>query len=255
MQASKRAGGSAEGSVDPTEVAKFEAMAAEWWDPSGRAGPLHRLNPCRLDYIANQIAGEFDRDRTARRPLSGLRVLDIGCGGGLVSEPLARLGADVVGADAGAENIGAARAHAEAAGLTIDYRATTAEALAAAGEDFDAVLALEIVEHVADPGAFLQTCGAMVRPGGVMIVTTLNRTAKAWTLAVFGVERVLRWLPPGTHDWTKFLTPEDLAAKLEAAGLDVVDRKGMVLDPLSGSFRLSADNLDVNYAMTAVKRG
>jgi 2-polyprenyl-6-hydroxyphenyl methylase/3-demethylubiquinone-9 3-methyltransferase len=243
----------AETSVEADEVAKFEAMAAEWWDPAGRAAPLHRMNPCRLDYVADQIAAEFDRDRRAPSPFAGLRLLDIGCGGGLMAEPMARLGADVLGADAAEANVRAARAHAEASGLAIDYRATTAEALAAGGETFDVVLAMEIVEHVADPRAFLATCGALLRPGGLVICSTLNRTAKAFALAVVGAERVLRWLPVGTHDWRKFLTPGELADMLAAGGLEVVDRKGMVFDPLSGAWRLSPRDLSVNHVAAAVK--
>lgn len=241
--------------VDAGEIAKFEAMAAEWWDERGTAAPLHRMNPCRLDYITRQIAAEFDRDRSVPAPFAGLRVADIGCGGGLLSEPMARLGAEVVGADAGAENIGVARAHAAAAGLTIDYRATTAEALAAAGEGFDVLLAMEIVEHVPDPRAFLAACAGLLRPGGLMICSTLNRTAKAWALAVFGAERVMRWLPAGTHDWSKFLSPDELAEMLRDAGLEVVDRKGMVFDPLSGDWAISERDLSVNHVAAAVKPG
>ena len=242
-------------SVTPGEVAKFEAMAAEWWDPAGKAGPLHEMNPCRLDYVTRQIAAEFDRDRTAPAPFAGLRILDIGCGGGLLTEPMARLGAEGVGADAGEENIGVARAHAQGAGLAIDYRVTTAEALAAGGESFDAVLAMEIVEHVPDPRGFLAACGGLLRPGGLMLCSTLNRTARAWALAVVAAERILGWLPRGTHDWSKFLTPDELAEMLRGAGLEVVDRKGMVRDPLSGDWSLSPRDLSVNYVVAAVKPG
>ena len=242
-------------SVTPGEVAKFEAMAAEWWDPAGKAAPLHEMNPCRLDYVTRQIAAEFDRDRTAPAPFAGLRILDIGCGGGLLTEPMARLGAEVVGADAGEENIGVARAHAQAAGLAIDYRVTTAEALAAGGESFDAVLAMEIVEHVPDPRNFVAACSGLLRPGGLILCSTLNRTVKAWALAVVAAERILGWLPRGTHDWSKFLTPDELAEMLRGAGLEVVDRKGMVRDPLSGEWSLSQRDLSVNYAIAAVKPG
>jgi len=240
-------------SVDSGEVAKFEAMAAEWWDASGKAAPLHALNPCRLDYIAAQIEAEFGRDRRAAEPFAGLDLLDIGCGGGLVAEPMARLGATVTGADAAAGNIAAARAHAEQMGLAIDYRATTAEGLVAEGRDFDVVLALEIVEHVADPAAFLVTCGRLLRPGGLLICSTLNRTARAFALAVVGAERVLGWLPRGTHDWSKFQSPDTLAERMRAAGLVPVDRRGMVFQPMSGAWRLSATDLSVNYIMAATK--
>ncbi|MFC0202472.1 bifunctional 2-polyprenyl-6-hydroxyphenol methylase/3-demethylubiquinol 3-O-methyltransferase UbiG [Paracoccus rhizosphaerae] len=238
-------------SIDPAEIAKFEAMAAEWWDLNGKFRPLHLMNPLRLDYIADQIAAEFGRDRRGLRPFEGLRVLDIGCGGGLVSEPMARLGAEVVGADATEVNIGVARAHADQQGLEIDYRATTAEALADAAEVFDVVLALEIVEHVADPAAFVATCQRLVRPGGLVIVSTLNRTARSFGAAILGAEWIMRWLPRGTHDWARFITPDELAAKAERAGLVVADRRGMVFNPITFGWRLSDRDLSVNYILTA----
>ena len=238
-------------SIDSAEIAKFEAMAAEWWDPRGKFRPLHLMNPLRLDYIADQIAAEFGRDRRGLRPFGGLRVLDIGCGGGLVAEPMARLGAEVVGADAAQGNVAVARLHAEQQGLEIDYRATTAEALAAGGERFDAVLALEIVEHVADPSAFVATCRDLVRPGGLLILTTLNRTARSFAAAILGAEWIMRWLPRGTHDWRRFITPDELAAMAEQAGLTVEDRRGMVFNPLTFGWLLSDRDLSVNYVLTA----
>ncbi|WP_413855790.1 bifunctional 2-polyprenyl-6-hydroxyphenol methylase/3-demethylubiquinol 3-O-methyltransferase UbiG, partial [Albidovulum sp.] len=201
---------SATSTVDPAEVAKFEAMAAEWWNPHGKFRPLHMMNPVRLGYITAQIAAEFGRDLTAPNPFSGLRILDIGCGGGLLSEPMARLGAHVVGADAAERNIPVARIHAEEQGLDIDYRHTTAEALAAGGEVFDVVLAMEIVEHVADPAAFLLTCQTLMKPGGLIVSSTINRNPKSFMMAIVGAEWVMRWLPKGTHDWAKFITPAEL---------------------------------------------
>ena len=240
--------------VDPAEVAKFEAMAAEWWDPNGKFKPLHMLNPCRLDYITSQIASEFDRDLSVRLPFTGLRILDIGCGGGLLSEPMARLGASVVGADPATRNIPVAQLHAEQSGLTIDYRLTTAEDLAAAGERFDVVLNMEVVEHVPDPQSFLTACQMLLKPGGLMICSTLNRNAKSFGMAIVGAEWVMRWLPKGTHDWRKFITPDELADFITKAGLDPVDRKGMVFNPIAWSWSLSARDLSVNYVTTSVKR-
>ena len=240
--------------VDPAEVAKFEAMAAEWWDPNGKFKPLHMLNPCRLDYITSQIASEFDRDLTTPLPFTGLRILDIGCGGGLLSEPMARLGADVVGADPATRNIPVAQLHAEQSGLSIDYRLTTAEDLAAAGERFDVVLNMEVVEHVPNPQSFLTACQTLLKPGGLMICSTLNRNAKSFGMAIVGAEWVMRWLPKGTHDWRKFITPDELAVFITKAGLDPVDRKGMVFNPIAWSWSLSARDLSVNYVTTSVKR-
>jgi 2-polyprenyl-6-hydroxyphenyl methylase/3-demethylubiquinone-9 3-methyltransferase len=241
-------------SINPAEVAKFEAMAAEWWDPNGKFKPLHMLNPVRLDYITRQIAAEFDRDLTAAQPFAGLRILDIGCGGGLLSEPMARLGATVVGADAAPRNIPVAQLHAEQSGLTIDYRNTTAEDIAASGERFDVVLNMEVVEHVADPQTFLTTCQTLLKSGGLMVCSTLNRNPKSFAMAIIGAEWVMRWLPKGTHEWSKFITPDELYAMLRTAGLDPVDRKGMVFNPLGWSWSLSSRDLSCNYVTASVKR-
>lgn len=243
-----------ETTVDAAEVAKFEAMAAEWWDPAGKFRPLHQMNPCRLDYITRQIGAEYGRDLTKPLPFAGLRILDIGCGGGLLSEPMARLGATVVGADAAARNIPVARIHAEQSGLTIDYRHTTAEALAAEGERFDVVLNMEVVEHVADPLAYLTACHDLLKPGGLMICSTLNRNAKSFALAIVGAEWVMRWLPKGTHDWQKFITPDELYGLIRRAGLEPVDRKGMVFNPVSWRWSLSDRDLSVNYVTASIRR-
>ncbi len=241
--------------IDPAEVAKFEAMAAEWWDTEGKFKPLHLMNPCRLDYITSQIAAEFDLDLQTALPFAGLRILDIGCGGGLLSEPMARLGAEVVGADAAPRNIPVAQLHAEQSGLVIDYRNTTAEALAAAGEQFDVVLNMEVVEHVADPLGYLTACQQLLKPEGLMICSTLNRNAKSFVMAIVGAEWVMRWLPKGTHDWAKFITPDELYGLIKAAGLEPVDRKGMVFNPVSWKWALSSRDLSVNYVTASVKRG
>jgi 2-polyprenyl-6-hydroxyphenyl methylase / 3-demethylubiquinone-9 3-methyltransferase len=240
-------------SVDAAEVAKFEAMAAEWWNPEGKFKPLHMLNPCRLDYITTQIAAQFGRDLAGQRPFAGLRLLDIGCGGGLLCEPMARLGAEVVGADAAARNIPVARLHAEQSGLAIDYRVTTAEDLVAAGETFDVVLNMEVVEHVADPQSYTNACAALLRPGGLMVCSTLNRNPKSYVMAIIGAEWVMRWLPKGTHDWRKFITPDELQAMIRKAGLAPVDRKGMVFNPVRWSWSLSDRDLSCNYVTASVK--
>ena len=239
--------------VDPAEVAKFQAMADEWWDPAGKFKPLHMMNPVRLDYVVRQVAGEFDRDPAASRPFEGLRLLDIGCGGGLLCEPMARLGATVVGADAAERNIPVAQLHAEQSGLDIDYRHTTAEAMAAAGEQFDVVLNMEVVEHVSDPLAYLTACRQLLRPGGLHLCSTINRNPKSFAMAIVGAEWVMRWLPKGTHDWSKFITPDELFDLMRKAGLEPVDRKGYVFNPVSWQWSISDRDLSVNYVTAAIR--
>jgi 2-polyprenyl-6-hydroxyphenyl methylase/3-demethylubiquinone-9 3-methyltransferase len=236
--------------VDDAELARFSALAGEWWDPRGKMAPLHKFNPVRVAYIRDVACRRFGRDAKRLDCLKGLRMLDIGCGGGILSEPLARLGAEVVGADPADANIEAARLHAADGGLAIDYRATTAEALSAAGERFDVVLAMEVVEHVADVNLFVRLTAAMVKPGGLMVAATLNRTLKSFALAIVGAEYVLRWLPRGTHRWDKFVTPNELEIALELGGLRVIDETGVVYNPLADRWRLAAD-MDVNYMLTA----
>ena len=230
--------------VDEGEIERFSALAETWWDPEGPMKPLHRLTPARMRYLSERLARHFGRESGAGA-LEGLSLLDIGCGGGLVSEPLARLGADVTGVDAAAKNIEAAKLHAAEGGLKIDYRHGT-EALAEKGERFDAVLALEIIEHVADPPLFVRSIAEMVKPGGLVIFSTLNRTAKSYALAIVGAEYVLDWLPRGTHDHRKFVKPSELARFCREAGLEITDLTGMVFSPLSG-WSLNAKDLDVNY--------
>ena len=242
-----------QGTVDASEIAKFEAMAAEWWDPNGKFKPLHMLNPCRLDYITRQIAAEFDRDLSEAAPFKGLRLLDIGCGGGLLSEPMARLGAEVIGADAAEKNLPVARIHAEQSGLEIDYRHTTAEALAEAGEQFDVVLNMEVIEHVADPASYLAACHDLLKPGGLHICSTVNRNPKSYAVAILGAEYVMKWLPKGTHEWHKFITPDELLSLLEGANLKPVDKKGFVFNPLLWSWSISDRDLSVNYVTSSLK--
>ena len=238
-------------SIDPDEVAKFSAMAADWWNPRGKFRPLHKFNPVRLRFIRETAEQHFGLASGLKEPLKGLRLLDIGCGGGLVCEPMTRLGAAVTGVDASEKNIKTAMTHAQEQGLDIDYRAGTAEGLIDGGEtQFDIVLNLEVVEHVADPHAFLKDTASLVKPGGLMIVATLNRTAKALATAVVGAEYVLGWLPRGTHDWSKFVTPDEATAGLKAAGMDVEPPNGVSYSPLSDSWKISSDT-KVNYMIVA----
>jgi len=238
--------------VDAGEVERFSALSQEWWNPQGKMGVLHKFNPVRLGYIKQAACRHFERDGKRLDALAGLRILDIGCGGGLLSEPLARLGAAVVGADPAEANIEAARLHAEENGVSVDYRTTTAEALADAAERFDVVLAMEVVEHVADIGLFVKRCAEMVKPGGLMIAATLNRTLKSFALAIVGAEYVLRWLPRGTHRWDKFVTPNELEAALARHGLSVTDETGVIYNLIADRWQISTD-MDVNYMVVAKK--
>ena len=236
--------------IDPAEVDRFSRLAAEWWNPKGKFKPLHKFNPVRLTYIRDTVCAHFGRDPKAAAPFAGLRLLDIGCGGGLLSEPMARLGAGVVGADASETNIEVAKIHAAQSGVGVDYRATTSEALQEAGETFDVILNMEVVEHVADVDLFLKSCAAMVRPGGLMFVATINRTVKAWGLAIVGAEYVLGWLPRGTHRYDKLVRPPEIDAALAGTGVEVFDRSGVFYNVLADQWRLSRD-MDVNYMVVA----
>lgn len=238
--------------VDPAEIEKFRRMAEEWWDPRGKFRPLHRFNPVRLQFLKDRLCRHFGRDKLADKPLAALRLLDIGSGGGLVAEPLTRLGAEVVGIDATARNVEVARLHAAEGGLSIDYRHAAAEELAAAGEVFDAVLALEIVEHVASLEAFIDASARLTSPGGLLVVATLNRTLKAFGLAIVGAEYVLGWLPKGTHDWRKFVRPSELEAAMRASGLTLAETTGVSYNPLLDRWSLGSD-LDVNYLAVATR--
>jgi len=238
------------GTVNPDEVARFSRVAGQWWDPRGPMAALHRFNPVRLAYIRDRAAAHFDRDPTRLDSLAGLRVLDIGCGGGILCEPLARLSATVVGADPAERNIAVARQHAAQSGLAIDYRTSSAEALAQAGETFDIVLAMEVVEHVTDVGPFIALTAAMVKPGGLLFVATLNRTTKSFALAIVGAEYILRWLPRGTHQWDKFVTPDELEIAIEQAGLHISDDTGVIYNLFADRWQLSND-MDVNYMVVA----
>lgn len=238
--------------IDQAEVDRFTAMAAEWWNPSGKFKPLHKFNPVRIRYIRDKAAAHFGRDANSHKPLEGLRVLDIGCGGGLLSEPMARMGATVIGADASERNIGIASTHAAQTGVNVDYRAVTAEQLASEGEKFDIILNMEVVEHVADVDFFITTCASMVKPGGMMFVATINRTMKAMALAIIGAEHVLRWLPKGTHQYEKLVRPEELEKPLTASGMQIDERTGVFFNPLMNQWNLSKD-MDVNYMMLATR--
>lgn len=238
--------------INPDEIGKFHKMAEEWWDPNGKFRPLHKFNPVRLRYIREHVLAHFGRDASPMRPFEGLRFLDIGCGGGLLCEPMARLGATVVGADAGEKNVKIAALHAEQSGLDIDYRATTSEALAEAGEQFDVVLNMEVVEHVADVPLYLQSCCNLVKPGGLMVVATINRTARAYALAIVGAERVLRWLPRGTHQYDKLVTPEEIISITGRNGMKVIDKTGVMFNPLRNEWGKSRD-MAVNYMLLLEK--
>jgi len=236
--------------INAAEIAKFSAMADDWWDPTGDFKPLHKFNPVRLTYIRDWALKHFDRVENQRQPLQGLTVLDIGCGGGLLTEPLTRLGASVTGIDAGAKNIAVAKVHAERSGLSIDYRETTSEALAAEGAKFDIVLNMEVVEHVDNVPLYMKSCADLVAPGGLLFSATINRTARALAFAKFGAEYVLRWLPRGTHDWNKFLTPDELKALITRNGLKISDETGVVFHPLADEWRKSRD-MGINYMVLA----
>jgi len=238
--------------IDQAEVDRFTAMAAEWWNPAGKFKPLHKFNPVRIRYIRDKAAAHFGREANSHKPLEGLRVLDIGCGGGLLSEPMARMGATVIGADASERNIGIATTHAAQSGVNVDYRAVTAEQLAAEGEKFDIILNMEVVEHVSDVDFFITTCASMVKPGGMMFVATINRTMKAMALAIVGAEYVLRWLPKGTHQYEKLVRPEELEKPLLASGMQIDERTGVFFNPLMNQWNLSRD-MDVNYMMQATR--
>ena len=237
--------------VDQSEVEFFAKIADTWWDPKGPFKPLHILNPCRLGFIRQEVERHFDLESGLKKPLTGKRLLDIGCGGGLISEPMCRLGADVVAVDASEKNIKTASHHAAQGGLEIDFRNNTAEALAEAGEKFDIIVNMEVIEHVADVDAFLAACRTLLKPGGLMLLSTINRTAKAYLFAIVGAEHILRWLPVGAHDWNKFLKPEELKAHLQKAGFSASAPTGFVFNPLMQKWKLSHRDVAVNFAMTA----
>jgi 2-polyprenyl-6-hydroxyphenyl methylase / 3-demethylubiquinone-9 3-methyltransferase len=236
--------------IDEAEVERFSALAAEWWDPRGKMAPLHKFNPVRIGYVRDQAAARFDRDPKRLDSMKGLHILDIGCGGGILCEPLARLGAATTGVDPAEANIEAAKAHAAQSGLAIDYRCSTAEVLAEQGEQFDLVLAMEVVEHVTDVPLFVASCASLVKPGGLMIAATLNRTLKSFALAIVGAEYILRWLPVGTHRWDKFVTPNELEIAMEQSGLRVLHEQGVIYNLIADRWQLSSDT-DVNYMLTA----
>jgi len=238
--------------VDPAEVAKFSRLSDEWWDPNGKMAPLHKINPLRLSYIRDAACRKFDRNAKSLSCLSGLRIVDIGCGAGLLCEPFTRLGAQVIGIDPSATNIAAARLHADKGHLSIDYRCTSVEQMDVR-ERFDIVLAMEVVEHVSDVSKFLNRCAAMLKPGGMMVISTINRNWKSFALAIVGAEFILRWLPRGTHQWEKFVTPDELAHHLDSNRLAITDQTGVVYSPFADRWSLSSD-MDVNYMVVAEAR-
>ena len=239
--------------IDNNEISKFQAMADEWWDPNGKFKPLHMLNPCRLQYIVDQIAIHFDLSLTKKKPFRGFSLLDIGCGGGLLSEPMARMGANVLGADAADKNLPIAQAHAKQSNLAIDYRHTTVEELVEKAERFDVILNMEVIEHVANPSSYLVACSQLLKPSGLMICSTINRNVKSYLNAIIGAEYIMRWLPKGTHDWNKFITPDELSSLLVESGLRLIDKKGFSFDKISWRWSVSNKDLSINYVTTSVK--
>ena len=254
MSAQTQTAETAYSSIDPEEVEQFSRIAEEWWDPNGKFKPLHQINPLRIGYIRDHVCKALGRDPKSMRAFEGLEMLDIGCGGGLICEPMARMGASVTGIDASEKNIKTASIHAEQSGLSIDYRATTAEDLGAEKKQYDVVLALEIIEHVVDPQAFIDACAALVKPGGILIMTTINRTAKSFAFAIVGAEYVLRLLPRGTHQWEKFVKPSEMAQGLQRNAFAILNQSGMVMNPLRWEWKLSEKDLSVNYLMVGEKR-
>lgn len=240
-------------SIDLKEIKKFEDMASEWWDPQGKFKPLHHMNPCRLDYIISQIEIEFNRSTKDKNAFNGIDILDIGCGGGLLSEPMARLGANVTGVDAAEKNIPIAQIHAKQSGLNIDYKLATAESLLAEQNQFDVILNMEVIEHVKNPQEYIKACSKLLKPNGLMICSTINRTSKSFLLAILGAEYFLRWLPKGTHQWNKFIKPNELYDMISCAGLELVDKRGLILNPIAWEWQTSDRDLSVNYVTTSTK--
>ena len=244
---------SANSTIDKDEILKFQAMAEEWWNPQGKFKPLHMLNPSRLEYITEQISWHFNLNLDDERPFDGLRILDIGCGGGLVSEPMARMGAKVLGADAAERNVFIAREHAKKSNLRIDYRHTAVENLKNDSLDFDVIINMEVIEHVANPFTFLKVCHDLLRPNGLMICSTINRNVKSYLNAIIGAEYIMRWLPKGTHDWSKFIKPEELIDLMNSVGLNVIDKTGFTFNKWLWKWSLSKTDLDINYVLSTVK--
>ena len=244
---------SSDNTIDNEEISKFQAMASEWWDPLGKFKPLHMLNPCRLQYITEQISWHFDLNLDTRRPFEGLDLLDIGCGGGLLSEPMARMGAKVLGADAAERNIPIAKAHALQSGLKINYRHTSVENLLDESLQFDVILNMEVIEHVTNPASFLKACSDLLKPNGLMVCSTINRNVNSYLNAIIGAEYIMRWLPKGTHDWSKFITPDELTYLMNLANLNVIDKQGFSFNKFLWRWSLSKIDLNVNYVVSSVK--